>query len=811
LIKIVSSGKFKVIDMKALKIGLYSLLALVIMAIAAGLIILTVVKRGAIPKYKGEITLNGLSGNVTVFRDERGMPHIYANDEHDLYYAVGYIMAQERLWQMDLIRRATTGRLSEIFGKDYVQIDLFLRSLEMTSKSKMVVENEDPSVLACMQAFTDGVNKYIKDAGNKLPPEFKILSYKPDPWALTDLANIIGYMGWDLAASNLSLDIFNYRLIQKVGQEKAVQLIPDWKAVKAFVFPDFKLDEKTLKDVDNLIKGMDKLPALGISTFSGSNNWAVTGRRSETGKPVLSNDMHLSLGSPGIWIQMHEVITGKLNVTGVVVPGQPFVVAGHNERIAWGETNLMVDDIDLFAEKINPADSNQYFFNGQWKNMRIKEEIIKIKGGGQEMRKLRFTHRGPIVSRMQKVNDAVLSMRWSGFDKSDEIKAVYKLNRANNWDEFRTAISTFRSVSQNFVYADVDGNIGLNTGGGVAIRKGNGTMIRNGETDEYDWKGYVPFEQLPFSFNPDTGYVSSANNRTVNEKYPFYISSEFALPYRINRIRQMLNEKKVFAMEDFKRMINDQHSDYARLLTPFILKLSDRSSDFTVEEKNALKTLKSWNYDMNKDLVAPSIFEYFRYSFPKNLLSDELGNLYSQINVTEREYYIYRILNDGPDEWVDDISTPQKETLDDIVLKSFKECINEMTVKYGPDTLNWKWGDIHKITIEHPLGTVKVLDKLFGFNSKEYRIGGSNHTVSPYSYASQFKINHGASERHIFNTANWDESLTVIPTGISGIPASEFYLSQTETYLQGRFYKDVFSEGAVKAAAKYTLVLKAGK
>jgi penicillin G amidase len=793
--------------MKALKISLYSLLVLVVIALITGLILITLVKRGALPKYKGEITLAGLSGEVKVYRDERGMPHIYAGDEHDLYYAVGYVMAQERLWQMDLIRRATTGRLSEIFGKDYIQTDLFLRSLEMPVKSKMVVENEDPLIAACAQAFADGVNKYIDDAGKRLPPEFKILSYKPDPWTLIDMANIIGYMGWDLAAGNLNLDIYYKRLVQKVGSEKAKELIPDWKAVNTVVFPDFKLDEKTLKDVETFIKSMDKLQALGLAAFSGSNNWAVTGKRTETGKPILSNDMHLSLGSPGIWIQMHEIVPGKLNVTGVVVPGQPFIVAGHNERIAWGMTNLMVDDIDLFAEKINPADSNQYLFNGQWKNMKIKKEIIKIKGGKQDTLYLRFTHRGPVISRLRGVNDVVLSMRWAGFDKSDEIRSVYLLNRASNWNDFRSAISSFRAISQNFVYADTEGNIGLNTGGGIAIRKGIGAIIRNGETDEFDWKGYVPFEQLPSSFNPDTGYVSSANNKTVSDQYPYYISTSFILPYRINRIRQMLNAKKVLAIEDFKAMVNDQHSDYAALLTPFILRMGEKEKGFNREEKDAFDALNRWNYDMNKDLIAPTVFEFFRTSFASNLLSDELGML----NGTVSDYYIYRILKEGPDKWVDDITTPQKETLDDIILKSFKSCVNTIRFRYGSDTTKWIWGDIHKITLEHPLGSVKLLDRIFSFNSKEYRVGGSSHTVSPYSYGGGFKVNHGASERHIFNTANWDESLTVIPTGNSGIPASEFYLSQTDSYINGKFYKDAFTEPAVKSAAKYELVLKPRK
>ncbi|MFN8242378.1 MAG: penicillin acylase family protein [Bacteroidales bacterium] len=797
--------------MKALRIILYSFTALVVVVLIAGMIFISGIKQSGKPKYKGELVLEGLNGDVTVYRDERGMPHIYAKDEHDLYYAVGYVMAQERLWQMDLIRRATTGRLSEIFGGEYVNTDLFLRSLDMTGKSRRVLEKADPEIVKCMQAYTDGVNYYIAKAGKKLSPEFRILAYRPDPWKLEDLANIIGYMGWDLASDNLSSDINYYRIARKLGPEIAAKLIPDFKAVKDYVFPGFTLDEAALKSASEFVKNMDKLQALGLSTFSGSNNWAVAGSRTWTGKPVLSNDMHLSLASPGIWIQMHQVVPGSLNVTGVIVPGQPFVVAGHNEKIVWGMTNLMVDDIDLFAEKINPEDSTQYWFNGEWKKMRVKEEIIRIKGGEERKMYLRFTHRGPVVSGFRNVKDAVLTMRWSGYDYSDEIRSVYLLNRASDWADFRSAISSFSAISQNFVYADVDGNIGLNTGGGIAIRKGNGTLIRSGETDEYDWKGYVPFEQLPSSFNPDTGYVSSANNRTVGDDYPYYISSEFAMPYRIMRIRQMMSEKKVFDLADFRRMITDQHSAYAALLTPRIIEACKDKQDMDPSERFALSQLSKWDYDMDMDKAAPAVFELFRPALARNLLSDDLGDLWGELNGTGREYFIYRLLMGEESDLVDDCKTEKKENLGDIISKSFRDCVSELSSSLGADTLAWKWGDMHKISLDHPLGSVKTLDKVFGFNSKKYRIGGSNHTVSPYSYGAGFKVNHGASERHIFNTADWDESLTVIPTGNSGVISSEFYLSQTETYLKKEFYKDHFSEKAVTDNAKYKLVLKAAK
>lgn len=796
--------------MKTIRLILIIIGTLIVIAVIAGLILVRGIKHSAIPTYEGEINIKGITSDVTVFRDERGMPHIYADNEADLYFAVGYVMSEERLWQMDLIRRATTGRLSEIFGKDYVMTDLFLRSLNMTAKSKIVLKQEDPEILSCLESFARGVNSYITAAGNKLPPEFIILGYKPETWCLEDITNIIGYMGWDLAAENLFTDIFNYRLIKKLGPEKAEELIPDWKADTGSVFPKFKLNDDQLKKALERISEMDKLKPLGIVSFSGSNNWVVDGSRSETGKPIFSNDMHLGLSSPGIWFQMHQVIPGKLNVTGVAVPGEPFIVAGHNERIAWGMTNLMVDDIDLFAERINPENADQYFFNGEWRNMSVRNEVIKIKGDEADTLVIKFTHHGPIVSDFRDIKDASLAMRWSGFDMSDELKSVYLLNRASQWDEFRNAISFFRSVSQNFAYADVDGNIGLNTGGGIPLRKGNGSIIRNGETDEFDWKGYVPFDQLPFCYNPQEGSVSSANNKTVGNDYPYYIAFRFAVPYRINRIRKMLGEKKLFGIGDFKRMVTDQHSEYASLVIPYMLKLNDKIAEMSNPEKEALKELTNWDYNMSKDLVAPTVLEFFTKSFEKNLLGDELGGLFDDLQTSIKEYYIFKILTTGPDSWVDDVTTSEDENLDDIIFKSFKESIGLLSEKYGSDINDWKWGKIHKISLEHPLSSVKILNRVFKLSSPLTGIGGSSHTVCPYYYEGEFKVTSGASQRHIYNTADWDESYSIIPTGESGIPGSEFYLSQTNTYLEVGFYRDLFSRQAVEAAAKYKLLLLPG-
>lgn len=796
--------------MKILKITLVTIAVLLAVVLLAGVIAVPALRKSGLPELNGEKSLSALTAEVKVIRDERGVSHIYASNEHDLYFMTGYITAQERLWQMDMVRHATQGRLSELFKRDMFETDIFLRALGMQEKSRMVLEKEDPEILATLQAYADGVNAWITGCGKKLPPEFRVLGYEPEPWTMVDITNIIGFIGWDLASSNLSNEISNYKLGMKLGAEKAAELIADWNLVDEVVFPDFRLDDKLTDKALKAVSSMEKLEELGIVTLSGSNNWAVSGSRSETGKPILSNDMHLGFNVPGFWLQVHQVIPGKLNVTGVLFPGEPFIIAGHNDRIAWGMTNLGVDDIDLFVETVDST-GNNYLYNGEWLPFRDVEHTLKMTDDSSQTRVLRYTHHGPVISGMQNIDDVVLSMCWSGYDYSDEIKAVYLLNRAGNWDEFRTALSHFKSISQNFAYADVDGNIGLNTGGGVPVRKGTGLLPRRGDTDEYEWKGYVPFELLPSSFNPEEGFISSANQRTVDSSYPFFISGEFSMPYRIMRIREMAGEKQVLGIEDFKRMITDNHSAYAKMLTPVILKGAEALSDPGETERKAIEELRGWNYAMDASLVAPTLFEFIRMEMAYQLLGDELDELYGAALGRQHDFYLYRLMKEGPDGWVDNVNTPEEESLETIIARSISAALDTLTARYGEYGEQWQWGRIHTITLEHPMGGVKILDRVLKLNSDTYGVGGSYHTVEPYAFRDNFKAHHGASERHIFNTADWDKSLTVIPTGTSGIPGSPFYLSQTETYINNGFYSEPFSDAAVEAAKKYEMIFRPGK
>lgn len=862
------------------------IIAAIILLLIAVLILIVIrsVSYGALPVYDKDITISGLIEPVEVMRDERGVPHIYAENEHDLYIVTGYIMAQERLWQMDLIRRATTGRLSEIFGDEYVETDLFMRSLRMTEKSERIIASSNPEIIDAVEWFVRGVNSYINDTGKRLPPEFRILGYKPEPWTMENTVNIIGYMGWDLASGNLSGDIFLYRLLEEAGEEITRQLTPWLDYQGTVVYPGFVYDDvdsivnagvsdtgtsyfnsaplysdigtlfsepDTLysnsgascydtgplfsdagtlpsnsgvsclnsgascydtggfcfDDVALVIHACNQLEALGISPFSGSNNWALSGEFTETGLPLLSNDMHLGLSAPGIWIRMHQIVPGKLNVTGVLVPGEPFIVAGHNDSIAWGMTNLTVDDIDLFNETISESDSSLYLFNREWREMNVVSEVIGIKGGDSVAGIIRYTHRGPLISGFRNVKNSELSMRWSGYDMSNEISAVYNLNRASDFTGFRTALEGFGSVSQNFIYADVKGNIGLQAGGGIPLRKGHGTMIRPGDTDEFDWTGYLDFNDLPYTYNPVGGSVSSANNPTVDKNYPWCIGTYFSMPYRINRIREMLSEQEIFGVDDFKRMVTDRHSAYAAGVIPLLLSsLEDIDLDDPAE-REMVDSLLLWDYDMSPDQITPTFFEYFTDELGRELLADNLGELKRSVYGTVRDYYIYRVISGERDTYIDNISTSRVEDLDEVMVSAYKSAIGMMKENHG-NSDNWMWGKLHRFTAAHPLGSVRILDRIFKFNSEAYPVGGSWHTVSPYSWSGDFVIDHGASQRHIYNCGNWDDSWTVIPTGTSGVPASEFYLSQTETYCNDGFYRDPFSRIAVETAAVYRTIFK---
>ncbi len=797
--------------MKTLKKILIGIFAFLLIAIIAVYLIINHYSTKGLPEYEGEIYLKGLTEKVIVKRDAHAIPHIIANNEADLYRATGYVLAQDRLWQMDLLRRVTMGRLSEILGKDLVKADHTMRALRVPEKSQMVIQKTDKKIIDALEAFADGINQYIESHFDKLPPEFTILGYKPEKWKVEHSVNLLGYMAWDLTMSWKS-EVILYQIQQKVDSVRFKQLFPDMMNHRTSIFDKEKMSTSDLKMRSELLSATKKMKDLGIDIFEGSNNWAVSGKKSTTGMPLLANDMHLGLFAPGIWYQAHQVIDGELDVTGVVLPGCPFIIDGHNKNIAWGMTNVMVDDMDFYLETINPSDSNQYKLDGQWKEMIVREEKILSKEGDTIKKTIRFTHRGPVVSGFKGLKEKVVSMRWTGNDYSNELRSVYLLNKAKNWDEFKDALTTFNALGQNVVYADVQGNIGLWSATSIPIRKGDPGFLYPGDSSSYDWQGIVPFDSLPHEYNPERGYVSSANCKTAPANYPHYISYWFELPYRMDRIREMLEEKDKLSIDDFKKMLGDHKSKLVEEMYNPLVKALDGINGLDKNQVEALGIFKKWNGVLTTESQAASIFEYFYMCFIRNLIFDELGpDLYKDFidsKVLVRNVVKNSWLNQNS-EWYDNISTSGKETYKDIVNKSFKDALDSLKLKLGANPVNWHWGNIHTLSLNHPLGKVWALDFAFNLNRGPYPVGGSFHTVSPYGYEYDdlFKADHGASERHIFSTANWDESLTIIPTGISGIPASPYYCDQTEMYINNEYHADYIDMRKIELNTKFRLTI----
>ncbi len=792
------------------RLKIFLIISFLILLIISGVFVLKIhLAKNGLPDYSLDVELEGLKEPVKVCRDSLGIPHIFAKSEHDLYMVTGYLMAQDRMWQMDLLRRVTLGRLSEIFGDSFIKTDLLLRSLQYSRKSEHLLKTSSKETLLALEAFAEGVNRYIDKYNGNFPLEFKILGYKPEKWEPLHSLNLIGYMAWDLKSGWSEFVLEKIR--ERVDSAHYAELLPDPANMKTIVFDE---DQRKLL-TSNLLMKLDQMHDWGIEVFSGSNNWAVSGKKSVSGKPILANDMHLAFNIPGTWMQIHQVVEGKLNVSGLALPGQPLVVVGHNDSIAWGNTNTYTDNLDYYEEKVNPADSNQYLFNGRWMNFEIHREIIASKGGKKYVLIYRTNHRGPVVSDAKDVKDKVLTIHWAGDEESNELYSIYMVNRAHNWLEFKSAFRSFRSISQNIVYADVQGNIGMYCCAGVPVRKRNkSSLVLPGWTDDYDWKGMVPFDELPNIYNPSCGFVSSANNRTTDNSYPYYIGTWYSQPYRIDRIREMLMTKDKLSVKDFELIQNDQHSKFAELFLRKLLPYLASGSDLSSIEQSALKILENWNYEMSPNEAAPTILELWAYKIIVNFFQDEMGedlfDKFLEVSNLPRQA-LYNLLYNPETVWADNIKSKTKGSYGEIIAKSFKETINDLQQQCGSDTNLWHWENFHHLTLTHPLAKSKVaksklLNWAFNLNRGPFKVGGSYHTVSPYSYPFYDPDNviHGASHRSIYDLGNWDNSRSVIPTGTSGVISSRFYCDQTLLYIAGKYHEDYFTTRMINKSTLYT-------
>jgi penicillin amidase len=780
----------------------------------------------SLPQYSGEIKSSKIINDIEIYRDSFVVPYIIAQSDEDAAFALGYLHAQERLFTMDMIRRAGEGRLAEILGEKVIPFDNMFRTVGIKRNIEKNISMYDPSVMKILQAYSNGVNEYLKERKGNYAIEFDVLGYQPEQWKPIHSLIVVKMMAWELNISWWT-DLSFAELIQKLGKEKVLEILPDYPENAPTIIAD---NFKYLPSINSTLAETDKAfrQLMGwTGTHIGSNNWVVNANKSVSGKPIIANDPHLAFSAPGKWYAA-VIKSPGWNAAGVTLPGVPGVVIGKGENISWVLTNVMNDDADFYVEKLDSS-KTKYFFDGQWQNLKIIKDTIKVKDSKDQIITIKETHRGPIISNIHPfkfiynkddIDIQPVSMRWSGNEFSDEMLAFYKLNKAKNWNEFRDAIKYFGIPGQNFVYGDAQGNIGYIMGARVPIRKSNNpTLVFDGTSSENDWKGFVPTDEIPTILNPEENFIASANNKAI-KNFKYHISNLWEPSSRIDRIRELLTSKQKQSVSDFKKYQMDQVSPYAKAIVPYILKSFE---DIKVKDKNlniSLDLLDKWDFELNKYGQISAIYSVFLKYLLKNIYHDEMGDdLYNRFvflaNVPYRS--LLQILEKPESIWFDDIKTKKRETSEEIIRKSLSDALTYLEENFGKDLTNWQWGNMHKVTFKHAFsGNFSLLDKYI--NIGPYELGGDGTTMfnTEYPFAesieefSMFRHNEfdnvlGPSMRFIFDFANPDEFYLILTSGQSGNVMSNNYRDQTPLWLNGKYMKIRTDEASIRKNSKRLL------
>ena len=787
------------------------LLALVVILAAAGAWFV----RRPWPQVKGSITLPDLSAPVEIIRDEWGVPHIYAENEADLFFAQGYVHAQDRLWQMEMNRRIGSGTLSAALGPAALDTDRFLRTIGLRRAAEKDWALVDDDTRVIMEAYAGGVNAYIETHQNRLPLEFTLLGVDPAPWTPVDTLCWGKAMAYNLGG-NYSMELLRARLIAELGEEAAGQLTPPYPEEGPVIVPPEARSYAWLRDASG--GDLDPLNALlGESRVEwGSNNWVVHGSRSATGMPLLANDMHLGLDMPSVWYE-NGLHGGRFDVVGYSFPGVPMVIVGHNERIAWGVTNLGPDVQDFYIEKVNdPFHPTRYQFMGEWRETEVVAEIIEVKGESPVTLNVYITQHGPIM------NDVIgdlnraepLALRWTAMDGGYLFRAVALINQASDWQEFREALSYWDVPSQNFVYADVEGNIGYQSPGKIPIRAAGhqGLLPVPGWTGEYEWQGYIPFDELPSVLNPTTGFVATANNKVVPDDYPYLITHDWASPFRAQRITDLLAADDSITIEDMQMIHAQTYSLPAEALRPHLLAAVTAPGDDL--QAQALELLKEWDLTLETDRPGAAIFQTWYWFLVKNSLQDELGEELMEDYIELTYTHIPMMLDWATRSdiaWFDNTATAGFETRSDMMRLSFADAVAWLSAELGDDPAGWEWGRLHTKTFVHnPMGQsgIAIMESLF--NSRAIPARGASSTVDAahYSYNDPFAMGAGVSQRMIVDLGDLDRSLAIHTTGQSGQlfhPHREDFIPLWENV---DYHPQLFGRAAVEAEAATVLVLE---
>lgn len=747
--------------------------------------------------------VSGLKKNVSVRRDARGIPYIEAENEADLYFAQGYATAQDRLWQMDVFRRVARGELAEIFGKRVLEEDKNWRKYGFAKIVEDGLPLLSPELRAALENYARGVNAYIATLDEKtLPIEFRVLQYKPREWRPTDTM-IIGKILAEGLSSTWRMDLLRASLQQKLPKEKFADLVNQVTPYDVVLFgkdtqagnfnsklPDgLRITNQELQTAQRFEEiRRNSLERIGFyaEDLAASNNWVISGKRTADGKPLLANDPHLPATAPGIWHLVHLSTSGGLRVAGVTLPGVPGVVLGHNEFIAWGATNVGPDVQDLYREQFD-AQGKVKTPNG-WENAKTRREEMKVRTNplspATETQTFEVTETRNGVVFTEGEGGQKFSLKWTALDpKNQEFEAFFYLNRARNWEDFKNALKKYGGSTQNFVYADTAGNIGWYAAGRIPIRRtGEGALPYDGATNEGDWTGYIPFEELPHLYNPAEGFIVTANQRIVGTDYKYkQLSRDAAMPWRARRIYQLVSSKTKITMDDVRDIQHDSMNLPQSMLAREIVNVS------SIPEVKQI--LSSWDGRMTADSKGALLTNEIRNCLATKLAAD---NSPLPVNYV-RERILYWAVGEKSPRWL-----PKNfASYADLINICEKDSIANLEKRFGSDREKWIWGNAFQADFFHPLSVAPLIGGQFVI--PKIGINGSGQTPN---------VGSSVSMRLIASPGNWDATRHVIPLGESGDPNNPHWKDQFEAWRTGNPQIFPFSKNAVMQAAKETLVMK---